>query len=74
MKVVVKLFASLRINNEKEYVLDIERGHTPMDLIKKLNISPQDAAIVIINGRRKEFDTILSEGDSVSIFPLVGGG
>ena len=39
MKVVVKLFASLRINREKEYVIDIEKGHTPMDLIKKLNIS-----------------------------------
>lgn len=74
MNVVVKLFASLRINNEKEYILDVAEGSTPIDIIHQLNISEEDAAIVMINGRRKELDTVLFEDDIISIFPLVGGG
>lgn len=74
MNVVVKLFANLRINNEKEYALEIKDGSTPADILNKINIPLEDVAIVIINGRRKEIDTSLQEGDIVSIFPPVGGG
>lgn len=74
MKITVKLFANLRINNEKETVLDMPEGTTPMDIIQKLNISEKDATIIMINGRSKELDTTLYEGDIVSIFPPVGGG
>lgn len=74
MKVTVKLFASLRVNNEKESVLDIPEGATPRYIIDQLNISEEDATIIMINGRSKDLDTSLCQGDIVSIFPPVGGG
>ncbi len=74
MKITVKLFASLRLHNEKELSLDMPKGSTPRDVIQQLDISEKDATIIIINGRIKELDTTLYEGDTVSIFPPVGGG
>lgn len=74
MKVTVKLFATLRENNEKEMDLDVSEGTTPLDIIKRINISEEDVAIIMINGRAKGLDTILKEGDTLALFPPVGGG
>ncbi len=74
MKIRVKLFANLRIDNEKEMLLDMPEEATPMDIIQQLDISEDDAKIIMINGRSKELDATLYEGDIVSIFPPVGGG
>ena len=74
MKVRVKLFASLRENNKKEALLDLPDGVTPLYIIQQINISEKDVAIIMINGRAKELNTILKEGDTLSLFPAVGGG
>lgn len=74
MKVTVKLFASLRENNEKEMLLDLPDDVTPLYIIQQINISEKDVAIIMINGRAKELNTILKEGDTLSLFPAVGGG
>lgn len=74
MKVRVKLFASLRENNEKEMDLDLAEGSTPLDVIARINICEKDVAIIMINGRGKGEDTPLKEGDTLSLFPAVGGG
>lgn len=74
MKVTVKLFATLRENNEKEMDLDVSEGTTPLDIIKRINISEKDVSIIMINGRAKGLDTILKEGDTLALFPPVGGG
>lgn len=74
MKITVKLFANLRINNEKSILMDFPEGTTPKDIIERLNIPLKDVSIIMINGRRKELDTIISENDTVAIFPPVGGG
>lgn len=74
MKVTVKLFATLRENNEKEMDLDVSEGTTPLDIIKRTNISEKDVSIIMINGRAKGLDTILKEGDTLALFPPVGGG
>lgn len=74
MRITVKLFAGLRTNNKKELFLNIMEGATPRDIIRQLNISEKDATIIMINGRNRGLDTVLYEGDTVSIFPPVGGG
>lgn len=74
VKVIVKLFATLRVNNEKEILMDLPEGATPKDIIMQLNISEKHAAIIMINGRSKNLNTILAENDTVAIFPPVGGG
>lgn len=74
MKIKVKLFATLRENRDKEQILDFSQGATPKDIIEKLNISQEEAAIIFVNGRSVKLDQTLEENDTVSIFPPVGGG
>ncbi|HPY37074.1 MAG TPA: MoaD/ThiS family protein [Clostridia bacterium] len=74
MKLVVKLFASLREGRGKETIIELSGASTPKTIIKELNIPEEDVAIIMINGRRSEADTQLNEGDIVSLFPPVGGG
>lgn len=74
MNVTVKLFANLRINNEKEMLMNLPEGSTPKDIIGRLGIQEKDAAIIMINGRSKELNTVIVEKDIVAIFPPVGGG
>ena len=74
MKLVVKLFASLRAGRAKEIIIELSRASTPKAIIKELNIPEEDVAIIMINGRRSEIDTQLKENDTVSLFPPVGGG
>ena len=54
---------------------------TNVDLIKELideNRNPKKAVIILVNGRNivhlEGIDTSLNNGDTVSIFPPVGGG
>jgi sulfur-carrier protein len=74
MKITVKLFATLREGREKIQTFDLSSCTTPKDFLNLLGISIQEVAILLINGRDGEFDRILSENDTLSIFPPVGGG
>jgi molybdopterin converting factor small subunit len=74
VKVTVKLFASLRKDrfavDDREYQEGATVGHT----LASLNIPEEEAAIIFINGRHAEPDSLLKEGDLLAIFPPVGGG
>ncbi|OGO78298.1 MAG: molybdopterin synthase sulfur carrier subunit [Clostridiales bacterium GWB2_37_7] len=74
MQIKVKLFATLRENREKEMMMDLVQGATPKDIIERLNIRAEEAAIIMINGRGANSDQVLEDNDTVSIFPPVGGG
>jgi len=74
MDIKVRLFATLRENRDKELIINFPKGSTPVDIIEKLNIAKEEIAILLINGRDGEFGIELVEGDTVSIFPPVGGG
>jgi len=74
MDIKVRLFATLRENRGKELMINLSQGFTPMDIIDKLNIAKEEVAILLVNGRDGQFDVELVEGDTVSIFPPVGGG
>ena len=43
-------------------------------IINELNLPEDDIGATLINGRHVEEDCELQEGDTLSIFPLVGGG
>lgn len=74
--VTVKFFATLRQYGPPKEVLTIPENSKIMWLFNKYNI-PKDErrAIILVNGRpHKELNTVLKEGDLVSIFPPIGGG
>jgi molybdopterin converting factor small subunit len=53
---------------------DVPEGSSVGDLISELRIPPQDPKIVLVNGVHAVRETLLQEGDRVSIFPPIAGG
>lgn len=74
MEITVKLFATLRKGRFDSKNLHVVEGTTIYDILIDLNIRSDDAAIVFLNGRHAELNQKLSDGDTVSIFPPIGGG
>jgi molybdopterin synthase sulfur carrier subunit len=74
MKVKAKLFATLRDGREKEMDIDRDETFTVREILDTLDIRQEEVAILLINGRDGSFETLLSDGDTVSLFPAVGGG
>lgn len=54
--------------------IDVTEPFTVRMLLKKFNISEKDVHLILVNGVNKGFDESLVEGDTVSLFPPVGGG
>jgi sulfur-carrier protein len=74
MKITVKLFATLRRGRFDQNVIEGEEGLDIRHVVTMLNIPEKEAAIIFVNSRHAGFDTVLKEGDTLAIFPPVGGG
>ena len=74
MKVTVKLFASFRtgrfVMEEREY----PDGTTVGQVVEELRLSEQELGIMMVNSRHVKLDRVLAEGDTLALFPLLGGG
>ncbi len=74
MQIKVRLFATLRNGRGKELLMDVDNEATPQELLIKLDIPLEDVAILLINGMDGNVYQPLGHGDTLSIFPPVGGG
>lgn len=74
MRIKVKLFATLRENRFKENEMEYPPGTTVADVGRALQIEPEEMAMILVNGRSADAEHVLSEGDTLSVFPPVGGG
>ena len=74
MRVTVKLFATFRKGRFDVDVREVPPGTTVSGIAKKTKIPEKDIGIVLVNGRHAGLSKALSDGDTVAIFPLVGGG
>jgi len=74
MIVTIKLFATFRTgrfgSETREYSADTTVG----DILKELNLPLDEIGATLINHKHVEEDQTLLDGDTLSIFPLVGGG
>jgi molybdopterin converting factor small subunit len=72
--VKVKLFASFRDGRfiEKEWAYS--EGLTVGRILKELAIDKKEVGVVFVNSHPAQTDYKLGEGDTLSIFPLIGGG
>jgi len=76
IKVTVKFFAMLREYGPAKETINVPENSKIKILFKRYQI-PKDAwrTIIIVNGRpHKDLETVLNDGDIVSIFPPIGGG
>jgi molybdopterin converting factor small subunit len=74
MKITVKLFAGLRAERFDEKGFDIDGVHDIDHLLKMIDLKREDVTIIFINGRHAGYDTVISDGDIVALFPPIGGG
>ena len=76
IEVTVKFFAMLREYGPAKETIIIPKDSKIEVLFKTYQI-PKEAwqTIIIVNGRpHKNLETVLNDGDIISIFPPIGGG
>lgn len=74
MKVTVKLFATFRAGRFGEQTREYGSGTTVGEILNELSLPLDEIGATLINHRHVEEDQVLQDGDTLSIFPLVGGG
>jgi molybdopterin converting factor small subunit len=76
MHITVKLFAQYREGRFKEALLQYPEGTSAKEVVVDLDIhtSPFPLGVLMLNGRHELEEVMLQEGDTLSLFPKVGGG
>lgn len=78
-EIELRVFGELRNYIEgmkigKIQTLRCHDGSTVKDILCQLGIPEAEAKIILVNGRAKEVDDELKDGDRLAIFPAVAGG
>lgn len=74
MALTVKLFANFRDGRFKEEAREYADGTKVGDIVDGLGIARPEVGVLFINGRHATFEQEPAPGDTVAIFPLIGGG
>jgi len=74
MQITIKLFATLRKGRFEVKNLEFPSGTTVCSVIRELELPEKEVTLIFINGRHGDVTTTLSAGDTLSLFPPVGGG
>lgn len=80
MNIEIKVFSSLRNDVEPSDKRlegdkwDVLEGTTVGYVLEMLRLSGRDDLILLVNGHHANKESILSEGDALSILPPIGGG
>lgn len=74
MNITVKLFASFRAGRFDIETGDYPAGTTVADVADGLNLQHSELGIMMINNRHVKLDRLLTDGDILALFPLLGGG
>jgi molybdopterin synthase sulfur carrier subunit len=74
MKITVKLFATFQkgrfVIEQREYPAGTKVG----SIVAELQLPEEKLGIVMVNSRHVKLDRELVDGDTLALFPLVGGG
>ncbi len=73
-RITVKLFAHLRQGRFVSRDMDIAPETTVARIVEQLGINQDEVGVTMINSRHCSPDAVPGEGDTLAIFPLVGGG
>ncbi len=73
--VEMRLYASLqKWASAPRTVLELSDDTTVRALVREQGIPETEVALIFINGKRAQLASTLMPGDTVSLFPLIGGG
>jgi molybdopterin converting factor small subunit len=74
MNITVKLFASFRTGRFDIEVRNYPDGTTVADVSDSLSLPQSELGIMMVNSRHVKLDRVLVDGDTLALFPLLGGG
>jgi molybdopterin converting factor small subunit len=74
MKVTVKLFATFRANRFDIEVREYPDGTTVAKVVDELCLPREKLGILMVNSRHVDLDRELHDGETLALFPLLGGG
>ena len=77
MQITVKLFANLRKyapGDNNVFTIAVDPETTINSLLKQLKVPAGVDRVILINGRRRKEETILFDGDTLTLFPPMTGG
>ena len=74
MQITVKLFATFRNERFKVARQELSESTDCRTITLNLGLTEEEIGVVLVNGRHATLDQVLHEGDTLSLFPLVGGG
>ena len=74
MQITVKLFAIFRIGRFEIEVREYSAGTAVVGVVQDLELPLEKLGILMINHRHVDLDRVLVDGETLAIFPLVGGG
>ncbi|BCG48026.1 Tungsten-containing aldehyde:ferredoxin oxidoreductase cofactor synthesis sulfur carrier protein [Citrifermentans bremense] len=74
MRITLKLFATFRNGRFKVAEQELPDGTEVRAVVLSLGLTEEEIGIVMLNGRHGELDSKLADQDTLSLFPLVGGG
>ncbi len=77
MKIHLKCFATLAEGDTCDFrestQNEITEGETVNALVERLGLPKKDIKIIFVNNKVAGFDTVLKDGDQVTLSPPVGG-
>jgi sulfur carrier protein len=74
VRIAVKLFATLRKGRFDVAEMEAEAGTTVGSIVDEVGLPRRDVTLIFVNGRHAGFHDVVKEGDTVALFPPVGGG
>lgn len=74
MIITVKLFAYFRDDRFKIREMEVRPDTTVGQVVDSLSIDRKEVGVIMTNSRHTEFDAVLQSGDTLAVFPVVGGG
>jgi len=79
MKVVVRLYATLRqfvpgSRTGEPLTIEAKDNLTVSGLLEHLGIPADVTKVVFVNGKQRDRDHVLQDGDEVAMFPPIAGG
>jgi molybdopterin converting factor small subunit len=74
MPITVKLFATFQKGRFQAAPRECPPGTTLATIVAELGIPIEEIGVLLVGGRHAELEHAPMPGDTVSIFPLLGGG
>jgi molybdopterin synthase sulfur carrier subunit len=74
MQITVKLFATFRQGRFSIETREYPPGTRVGQIVEEIGIPKNELGIILVNSRHVDLTHELGEGDTLALFPLVGGG